>query len=297
MSADDFTQPVKTRKQFEIKSGSAVRVTPLLRSETGEALDFLAVRPLHTVIMSGWIRDYGIVSAAHRGRFYGCRDERGRLTGIALIGRNTLFEVRTHEALAALAEYARECPDIQMVMAEGEKLSKFWYHYARPDRAPRLTCRELLFQIRQSVRYFDDVIDLKPATEEDLDQIVPVHAQMVFEETGIDPLARDAEGFRARCAARVRQGRVWVWTRDGQLVFKTDVVSETPEAVYIEGLWTDPGERGKGYSKRCLASLCRQLSNNSRAVCGFVDVDNLAARALYQKTGFSVQEQYAKIYL
>ncbi len=71
------------------------------------------------------MRDHGIVSPLNRGVFYGYRGALGKLEGIALIGKNTLFEVRTNAALQALAQFARECPDIRMVMAEGEKLSKF----------------------------------------------------------------------------------------------------------------------------------------------------------------------------
>ncbi len=291
------TRPTPNNKICRPPSPSSVTIAALTAAEQAEALEFLAVRPLHTVIMSGWIRDHGVISPLHRGTFYGCRNSAGEFVGIALIGKHTLFEARTNAALTALAQRARACPNISMFLAESDKLAKFWCSYAMPGQPPRLTCRELLLELRQAVKDCDTLSELRLATENDLEQVAAVHAQIVLEETGVDPLALDPTGFRRRCAARIAQGRVWVWIKDGELIFKTDVVSETPEAVYIEGLWINPSQRGKGLSKLCLASLCRKLLNQTNAICGFVDAENFVAQALYRKVGFSLIEGYAKIYV
>jgi ribosomal protein S18 acetylase RimI-like enzyme len=286
-----------TKTKLEKTPAPIFYAAPLTEADRSETLEFLAARPLQTVILSGWIRDHGIVSPFHRGGFYGCRDFQGRLTGVALIGENTLFEVRTDEALRLLAQRAREFSGIRMMMAEGEKLAKFWRCYAEAGQTPRRVCRELLFRIGEVASDADSIAELRPATAADLDQVAAVHARMVGEETGVDPLAGDGAAFRARCSDRIAQGRVWVWVRNGALIFKTDVVSETPEAAYIEGLWVSPNERGQGHGKRCLTSLCRKLLNASKAVCGFVDAENFAAQALYRRAGFVVRDDYAKIYL
>ena len=76
----------------------SVAVQQLSEEHRDEVLSFLAERPLHTVIMAGWIRDNGIVSPLNRGTFYGCRDLEGRLEGVALIGHATLFEAAGQEA-------------------------------------------------------------------------------------------------------------------------------------------------------------------------------------------------------
>ena len=120
---------------------------------------------------------------------------------------------------------------------------------------------------------------------------------MVHAETGVDPLKTDADGFRSRCGGRVDKGRVWVWVKNGELVFKTDILSVTPEAVYIEGLWVNPKERGNRYSTRGMASLCRQLETGSNVICGFVDAGHSMFDSLYRKAGFIEVDEYAKIYL
>lgn len=276
---------------------TAVRAVPLDEHDRREALDFLSRRPLNTVILSGWLRERGVVNPLNRGLFYGCRDSYGDLTGIALVGRNTFFEAHSDESIRAFAECMRACPDARMVFAEEEELTRFWNHYVRNGESPRLSCGELLISIRRAPNNTDDDVDLSLATGADLDQIVAAHAELVLSETGIDPLESDADGFRMRCERRVEQGRVWVWMKSGKLIFKTDVISATPEAVYIEGLWVNPDERGKGISRRGLYSLCRRLLTGSNAICGFVDKDNAAARSLYRAAGFVETHKYAKIYL
>ena len=91
MNINAGVQAVSVSAQFGRNDGSVV-AERLTENQREEVLEFLARRPLHAVIMSGWIREYGIVSPQHRGDFYGCRDGEGNLVGVALIGRNTLFE-------------------------------------------------------------------------------------------------------------------------------------------------------------------------------------------------------------
>src|SRR5205085_3473962 len=105
-------------------------VERLLEAQRDEVLAFLAERPLHTMIMAGWVRANGLVSPLHRGTFYGCRDAQGRLTGVALIGHATMFEARNEGALAALARFAQQCPGAHMLLGESQQVQSFWAHYA-----------------------------------------------------------------------------------------------------------------------------------------------------------------------
>ena len=65
-------------------------VKELTSEHTAEVQAFLAVRPVHTVVMSSFIADNGIVSELNRGKFYGYRNTAGTLEGVALIGHTTL---------------------------------------------------------------------------------------------------------------------------------------------------------------------------------------------------------------
>src|SRR5882762_7513825 len=80
-----------------------IRIQALSGGHQDEVLAFLAQRPIHTVFMSGLIRDNGLVSFANRGTFYGCRDQEDRLTGVGLIGPKTVIEAHNASALEAFA--------------------------------------------------------------------------------------------------------------------------------------------------------------------------------------------------
>src|SRR5829696_9128471 len=80
---------------------------PLKDADREEALSFLAARPLQTFFLAGLIRDNGVESPLNRGTFYGCRDDEGRLEGVALVGHATAFEARTAGAVGAFARLAQ----------------------------------------------------------------------------------------------------------------------------------------------------------------------------------------------
>lgn len=276
---------------------SPSRVEPLLEDESAEALAFLGERPLHTVIMAGLLRQHGPVVRAPAGSFYVCRGPRARLEGVALVGRATMFEARTPSAVSAFADQARLCPSVRMIMGEASDLGSFWERYAAGGQSHRLFCREFFYKFSRPFGAAEGVAGLRQATTADLDQIVAAHARMCFEESGVDPLAEDPEGFRQRCASRVERGNVWTLIERGELIFKTDVVTETPEATYIEGVWVNPAHRLKGYGRRCWAALSRALLDRAPAFCGFVNAENPAARNFYERVGGRMFCDYDKVYL
>lgn len=264
--------------------------------EVDEALSFLSARPLHTVIMAGLLRDHGPRIPTPQGEFYGCRDSKGALQGVALIGRATMFEARSSAAVSAFAAEARRCPSVRMVMGNAGELKEFWNAYARNGASARLRCHELFYKF-SSTTADDETRDLRLATARDLEKVVAAHAEMVFEETGVNPLAADADGFRQRCLQRVNAGRVWAFFERDELVFKADVVTQTPEAAYIEGVWVNPTYRQKGHGKGSLRTLKHILLKSVPNVCGFVNAKNDSARKFYESAGGTLFANYSKIYL
>ncbi|MDT5121833.1 MAG: uncharacterized protein QOC96_1315 [Acidobacteriota bacterium] len=269
----------------------------LTNEHKAEALAFLAERPLHTVYLAGYILDNGVVSPLNRGSFYGYRNHAGRLEGIALIGHATLFEARSDEALAAFASIAQGCLQSHMLLGEMEKVEHFWERYAEGGQAPRLMCRELLFELRFPVEVKEPVRGLRQATLADLELVMPVQAEMAQLESGINPLEKDPRGFRLRYARRIEQGRVWVLVENGKLIFKADIISDTSEVVYLEGIYVAPEERSKGYGLRCLSQLSRNLLVRANSVCLLVNELNEEAHRFYKKVGYKLTALYDTIFL
>jgi uncharacterized protein len=274
-----------------------VDVIELTEEDRNEVLAFLAERPVHTVCLAGFIRDNGLVSPHNRGTFYGCRNSEGRLEGVALIGHATLIEARTARAMEEFGLVAQGYQRTHMILGEKDKVEQFWNYYADEGQEMRLACRELLFELRYAMQVRDEVDGLRRATLEDLDKIAPVQASMAEEESGKNPMEIDPDGFRARCARRIEMGRVWLLEEDGRLVFKADVQSDTPDVVYLEGVWVNPSERGKGIGRQCLRQLCQDLLVRTKSVCVLVNEENHRAHTFYRMCNFKMRGVYDSIFL
>jgi predicted GNAT family acetyltransferase len=289
------TTPAMMPPVFPVQAG-LLTVRRLGHGDEAEVLAFLAARPIHTVIMAGMIRDNGLVSSRNRGAFYGCRGAAGHLEGVALIGHIMMFETQSDEAVKLFAELAQTYHYAHVILGEHEKVERFWDTYGTAGQSPRLMCRELLFEQRWPLEVHEPV-DLRLATLDDIEQIIPVHAQMAFDESGINPIERDAPGFRKRVAHRIEMGRTWVWTNHEKLIFKADVVSDTPEQIYLEGIYTNPEERGKGFGLRAISQLSRTLLASTRSLCVLVNEKNRQAHLFYQRAGYKLRGYYDTIYL
>ena len=269
----------------------------LSEKERDEALEFLNRHPSRTFGLVGFILNNGMESPLNRGSFYGCRDEQGTMIGVALIGHATLFETASELAIEAFARIAQSCSNINMLWGERERIESFWNYYGDRGQQLRHSCRELLLEQASSLEALEDVPGLRRATLDDLDVIVPVHALTAFEESGIDPLVADPEGFRQRCARRIEQGRTWAWIEDGKVIFKAECQTETPEIVYLEGVWVEPEERGKRLGLRCMTKLARVLLERTKKICLLVNEENEVARKFYDRAGYRLAGRYDTIFL
>jgi predicted GNAT family acetyltransferase len=128
---------------------------------------------------------------------------------------------------------------------------------------------------------------LRPASVRDLDVLVPACAAAHQEEIGLNPLKRDADGFRWRTRQQIEEGRSWIWLEDGVIRFKAEASAWTPSAVQLQQVWVDPDARRHGYAQRALADLCRLLLAQTPTVCLFVRPENAPALRLYDSIGMT----------
>jgi predicted GNAT family acetyltransferase len=291
----DLAMPGAPQGPFE--SEAAPRVTALTNTDQEEILQFFSRRPIHTVCMSSYIRDHGVVSPLNRGLFYGHRNDSGDLTGVALIGHATLLETEDEAAIEAFAELTHRYPSSHLIRGEQELISRFWNHFENLGNSPRLACSELLFEQTHVVLPPDELPRLRLATLADLERVIQINAAMLFSECGLEPLKKDPIGFQNRIARRIKNRRVYVWERENQLLFKADIFAETPEMIYLEGINVHPRERGKGHGLRCMAQLGRLLLKRSKALCLLINKQQTALGQFYSKVGFEFRGNYQTVYL
>ncbi len=296
-SMNSLMTAVMTDTPYLPEADLTVTLCELTEEDRNEVLGFLGERPTQNVCMTGFVRDNGLVSPHNRGTFYGCRNSEGRLEGVAVIGHATLLDARTPRAMQEFGLVAQTHTRTHMIMGEVEAVEQFWNYYADEGQEMRRACRELLFEVRHAMDTHDDSLEMRLANLADLDQIVPVQAAMAEAESGINPFAVDPEGFRGRCARRIEMGRTWVLEQEGKLVFKADIQADTPDVIYLEGVWVSPAERGKGIGRKCMRQLSSSLLSRSKSVCVLVNEDNMRAHTFYRMCNFKMRGVYDSIFL
>ena len=272
--------------------------TQLLKNnDAAEVLQFLEERALHNVVMSGFIRDYGIESELNRGSFYGSRDENNRLQGVALIGHATFIDARREIVIPEFARLAQNFSRIHMVLSELEIVEQFWQSYAPAGQRLRRRCREVMFELNQVGENVEHVWDLQPATPADLHQVATVQAALAYQESGVSPLQKDTAGFLFRCQQRIERHRVWTLIRSGEVIFKADIISETPGVIYLEGIYVNPNYRNKGLGSRCLTQLGRRLLNRAQSIVILVNENRTDAHRFFHRVGFVARSVYDILFL
>jgi ribosomal protein S18 acetylase RimI-like enzyme len=237
-----------------------------------EILEFCAEDPVERVFLEDIARR-GV------GHFYGVRTRR-RLRALCHVGANV---VPSGEGCSAFARIAAGGSG-RMFIGEERAVGELWDASRRmlpPPREDRPG--QPVYELREPPEPGES--GLRAATLDDLERLVPACATAHELELGIDPLARDAEGFRRRTRSQIEEGRSWLWEADGTILFKAEASAWTPHAVQLQQVWTDPEARGKGYAKRGLRDLSRLLLERVPIVTLFVRSDNEVAIRLYDTVG------------
>lgn len=272
-------------------------IEALADKDKGEVLAFLSRRPIHTVFMASLILDNGLVSPLNRGDFYGHRNEKDELDGVALIGQKTVIEALCDEAFESLMIHALEQKQLHLIRGEEKRIERLLAYLERKRcRKPRLVCRELLLEQTAAPEGVEPVGQLHHASMDDLEQVMAINSSMTYEESGSNPLKNDSRGVSMRTARRIEQGRVWVLVKDGRIIFKADVISETPEAIFLEGVYVHPEERGRGLASRCMTQLGHILLERAASLILVVNQENRRALALYEKINYKLRSPYLTIY-
>ncbi len=274
------------------------KVMELTAADTPEVKDFLSIRPVHTVVMSSFINDNGIESELNRGKFFGYRNSAGTLEGVALIGHSTLVEARTDEALKALAFQARtpQTP-IHVIMSSGKSAESFWNYLTEGSRQPRLTCVEKLFEAAFPFPVQGSDSRLRLAKPDELLPIAEAQAEVAFLESGVDPLLKDREGFLKRVERRIHQGRVFVVFDGENLVFKTDLMAETDDVAYLEGVFVGHNYRGMRFGSKFLSQLTVQLLSRVSQVCLLSNANLGSAHRSFERAGFRNSDECTTLFV
>jgi ribosomal protein S18 acetylase RimI-like enzyme len=255
----------------------------LLEPTQQQVLAFCAEDPVERVFLED-------VARRGLGRFAAVADGSGKLTSLCHAGANLVPSGRGCGAFAAVAGDARS----RMIIGEANAVGELWdtaRHLLPPARAVRPPQPGYVSTEAPT----PGGTGLRPATPHDLERLLPACAAAHELELGIDPLARDPDGFRWRTIAQIDEGRSWLWLENDVVLFKAEASAWTPHAVQLQQVWTDPEARGSGYASRGLRDLIGLLLETTPAVTLFVRSENEAAIALYERVGMRKQLEYRSV--
>ena len=237
-----------------------------------QILEFCAEDPVERVFLED-------VARRRLGRFSAFADN-GRLTALCHVGANVVPSGSGCGRFARAAARGRA----RMIIGAERAVDELWDDLAGLMPAPRNDRPgQPVYAISEPPPVGDT--GLRPATDKDFPLLLPACAAAHEEEIGVDPLARDPEGFRWRTRSQIEEGRSWLWVDRGTILFKAEASAWTPEAVQVQQVWVDPPARGNGYAQRGMRDLCRLLLERVPTVCLFVRPENAPALRVYEAIG------------
>ncbi|HUP61758.1 MAG TPA: GNAT family N-acetyltransferase [Thermoanaerobaculia bacterium] len=208
-------------------------------------------------------------------------------TNIVLAGDPSISRDITETAIGLIADriLTRMLP-VRAIISPSHLVEALWSHLqSRLDPPTVVRLNQPIYAIRRRFDY-PDLHNARYSTVRDLEQLVPACAAMHKEEVGIDPLDRDAPGYRERIRELIEKKRSVVRLAGGRIVTKCEYSAVTADAVQLMGVWTNPRERRKGYSRELLREVCGHLFRRGKIVTLFVNDFNRPAIALYEDLGF-----------
>jgi len=193
----------------------------------------------------------------------------------------------TDAAIAVIADriLTRALP-VRAIISPAALVEPLW-NRLRPRLDPPAVVRmnQPIYAIRGRLDY-PDMREARFATMRDLEALVPACAAMHKEEVGIDPLERDAAGYRERIRELIDRQRAVIRVVDGVIAAKCEFSAMTSDAVQLMGVWTNPRFRRRGHGRALLREVCGHLARRGRIVTLFVNDFNRPAIALYEALGF-----------
>jgi len=210
----------------------------------------------------------------------------GSVRGVIYFGAQLVVAADEPAALDAFAIETRKYPGLRSFVGPRRAVEGLWSRVKAWHRVPSIVReRQPLYALwPQALATVDDA-DVRPARVDETALVADHSAQMIVGELGYDPRAQRTS-FQAGVRRAIELGTWWVWIVDGELRFQCNIGAHTPVTAQVQGVWTPPALRGRGYATRGLAAVSRALLATTPTASLYVNDFNAEAIALYERVGF-----------
>jgi len=215
------------------------------------------------------------------------RSRDGSVRGVVYFGSQLVVAADDAAALDAFAIETRKHPGLRSFVGPKRAVDGIWNRVKTWHRAPLLVReRQPLYALwPQGLAEFE-AADVRQARSDETELVAEHSARMILGELGYDPRAQRST-FVAGVRHAIELGCWWVWIVEGELRFQCNIGARTPVTAQIQGVWTPPNLRGKGYATRALAATARHLLGSNPTVSLYVNDFNAEALKLYDRIGFT----------
>jgi uncharacterized protein len=215
------------------------------------------------------------------------RKRDGTVRGVVYYGAQLVVAADDAAALDAFAIETRKYPNLRSFVGPKRAVDGIWNRVKSWYRAPAIVReRQPLYALwPQGLNAFEDAA-VRLARSDETELVAEHSARMILGELGYDPRAQRST-FVAGVRHAIELGSWWVWIADGELRFQCNIGASTPVTAQIQGVWTPPAVRGRGYATRGLAATANRLLAATPTVSLYVNDFNTDAIRLYDRIGFT----------
>ena len=211
----------------------------------------------------------------------------GTVRGVIYYGAQLVVAADEPAALDAFAVEARKYPGLRSFVGPKRAVDGLWTRVRTWHRAPTIVReRQPLYALWPQALTAPEGAPVRRARADEAPLVAEHSAHMILGELGYDPRAQRGS-FLAGVRRAIELGLWWVWIDDDGLRFQCNVGAQTPVTAQVQGVWTPPALRGRGYATRGLAAVAQQLLTTSPTVSLYVNDFNTAAIAVYERLGFA----------
>ena len=254
------------------------------------ALDYLLADPEQNLVLIDYVAKLGRPAEPGElpSHIYGAF-EGPRLVGIALLRPCVVISSGMQDhVLEVLLPFLMRVPS-GLMKSERRLVERAWKGLEALGRRSTIDRIEIAYQLRpDQMLPADPTLPgvARPARTEDLEELVYAARASLWEEDRPDPAEGDPVGFRRWVESRLSRARIV--SEDGRIVFVAYADVRRPEGWLIQGVYTWPEVRRRGFARRGMDSVVREAFASGASHVQLAVVEgNERASSLYRELGFA----------